>query len=456
MAQGLLDFINTPAGMGLLSGITSYAMNARRGTPVNNIGRGLAGGLAGYAGAQENAFIRQIKQTQIEQIQAEIARKKAMQEAAAQAAQLSTKPAVPAQFDLGGNIGNEGFASMAAEQNQFINEAQGSQLPEQPIQTQEAQAGGFDPEAYRQNMLTQLAQAGLPDEAMKFAPEKMKPVALGKTLVDPATGRTIAVDETWQEDQKAQREQRIAELNMRLEDQRLSREQSNALRRELAEQQIALRRDMAEQSNAIRRDTLAQGNKPPAGYRYTPDGRLEPIPGGPADINAGEIGAKREKQKELSIAQSESVLNEIKDAKKLVGITTAGFGGLTKGIPMTAARDLDAKLTSIKANLGFDRLQQMREASPTGGALGQVAVQELVALQSTIASLDQLQSPSQLKQALGKIEKHYTNWQKTLEGGESGRQPANPATAKDLPKKPIVFDAEKERRYQEWKRSQGK
>lgn len=51
---GLLDFLNTPQGTGLLSGLAGYAMNARRGTPVNNIGRGLAAGLQGYQGYYDN------------------------------------------------------------------------------------------------------------------------------------------------------------------------------------------------------------------------------------------------------------------------------------------------------------------------------------------------------------------------------------------------------------------
>ena len=90
---------------------------------------------------------------------------------------------------------------------------------------------------------------------------------------------------------------------------------------------------------------------------------------------------------------------------------------------MTDARNLQAKLETVKANLGFDRLQQMRDNSPTGGALGAVAVQELTALQSTVASLDQLQSPPQLRNALDKIDRHYTRWldvMKQAGGGKGG------------------------------------
>jgi hypothetical protein len=65
----------------------------------------------------------------------------------------------------------------------------------------------------------------------------------------------------------------------------------------------------------------------------------------------------------------------------------------------------------------------MRDASPTGGALGQVAVQELVALQSTVASLDAAQSPKQLREALDKIERHYTKWRETVrKSGGQGQE----------------------------------
>ena len=168
---------------------------------------------------------------------------------------------------------------------------------------------------------------------------------------------------------------------------------------------------------------VRQFGKAPPGYRWKPDGSAEAIPGGPADIKAGEAGAKSVAKRDAQIAQAESVLGTIRDARGLVGYSTAGAGGLAAGIPMTGARNLQAKLETVKANLGFDRLQQMRDNSPTGGALGAVAVQELTALQSTVASLDQLQSPSQLARALEKIEGHYTRWLDVMKqsgGGQGG------------------------------------
>jgi len=80
--------------------------------------------------------------------------------------------------------------------------------------------------------------------------------------------------------------------------------------------------------------------------------------------------------------------------------STGLLGWATSSVPGTEAFKLKNFLTTIKANIGFDALQAMREASPTGGALGQVAVQELVALQATLGSLDQAQSPQEIRRVL--------------------------------------------------------
>ena len=83
---GLLDFLQTPAGAGLLSTVAGYAAGARRDTPVNNVGRGLVTGLAGYQNAndqirldKENAFGQQYKQMQVTQMQNTLDTQKAQQ-----------------------------------------------------------------------------------------------------------------------------------------------------------------------------------------------------------------------------------------------------------------------------------------------------------------------------------------------------------------------------------------
>jgi hypothetical protein len=164
---------------------------------------------------------------------------------------------------------------------------------------------------------------------------------------------------------------------------------------------------------------VKQLGKPPKDYRWKADGTAEAIPGGPADIKAGELGAKREKSQQAAMAQADRIISTVDSALEKIGYTTAGPGAAVAAVPGTTARNLRSELETIKANLGFAELQAMREASPTGGALGAIAVQELTALQSTIASLDQGQSPAQLDKSLKKIRGHLQKL-KEVNGGSTG------------------------------------
>lgn len=163
---------------------------------------------------------------------------------------------------------------------------------------------------------------------------------------------------------------------------------------------------------------------PPAGYRWKPDGTLEAISGGPADqkIKAGE---KKERNLEDStIGQADRIMTKVDQALGKVNNWSAGVGSVMKSLPTSDARNLAADLTTIKANIGFSQLQEMRRNSPTGGALGQVAVQELEFLQAAIDNLDQGQGPEQLKAHLQAVKTHYDNWKKAVlqARGESGAE----------------------------------
>ena len=112
-----------------------------------------------------------------------------------------------------------------------------------------------------------------------------------------------------------------------------------------------------------------------------------------------------------TMMKSENVSNTISRAIDRVNNWSAGYGSLLSYIPESQARNLQADIATIKANIGFDELQRMRDASPTGGALGQVAVQELNYLQSAVANLDQAQSPGDLKRALADIKTSMKGYQ---------------------------------------------
>jgi len=89
--------------------------------------------------------------------------------------------------------------------------------------------------------------------------------------------------------------------------------------------------------------------------------------------------------------------------------TTTGMGSYLSNIPGTDAKSLKERLASIKANIGFDYLQAMREASPTGGALGNVSDKELQGLQSVFGSLEQSLDAEELTYNLNLLNYTYNN-----------------------------------------------
>ena len=162
--------------------------------------------------------------------------------------------------------------------------------------------------------------------------------------------------------------------------------------------------------------------KAPEGERWKSDGTLEIIPGGKAE------GKEKKEQllREGVQKQVGTVVGKVEEALPQVSGWTAGMGSLLSKIPGTPARDLEGTVDTIKANIGFKELADMRAASPTGGALGQVAVKELEFLQAAISALDTGQSPDALKRNLNQVKTHYENWKKIMDqhygsGGPSGR-----------------------------------
>jgi len=90
-------------------------------------------------------------------------------------------------------------------------------------------------------------------------------------------------------------------------------------------------------------------------------------------------------------------------AKQKINAVSAGFGSVLSALPTTQARELKNLIDTIKANVGFGELQSMREASPTGGALGQVSEMELQLLNATLGSLDQANTAEELQIALDQV-----------------------------------------------------
>jgi hypothetical protein len=97
---------------------------------------------------------------------------------------------------------------------------------------------------------------------------------------------------------------------------------------------------------------------------------------------------------------------------------------LTSWIPGTDAKDVKTKLDTVNALIGFDALADMRAASPTGGALGQVTERELAFLQSVRGSLSMSQSNDEFFSTLKEV---YESFQTLEKEGTQGTASAVPA-----------------------------
>lgn len=125
--------------------------------------------------------------------------------------------------------------------------------------------------------------------------------------------------------------------------------------------------------------------------------------------------------------KTDSILRAIRNARRMAqedGGT--GWSSLLAGIPTTSAKRLQTELNPVFGNLAFDRLQQMRDESPTGGAVGSVTERELDLLASTVSSLDTSVDLPTFLDRLDAVERHFIGMQLTALGvdpnSEEGRR----------------------------------
>lgn len=158
----------------------------------------------------------------------------------------------------------------------------------------------------------------------------------------------------------------------------------------------------------------------PAGYQgvYDEKGKLtrvEPIAGGPVEQAQEEAEAKKKASTETQLRTSGIVVEDISRLKDYIkdesvfSPVTGITGAVMSNIPASARRDAEELAKTIKGNIGFDRLQRMREESPTGGALGAINQQEMELLSTVLGSLNMNQSAQQLIANLDRLEKIYTS-----------------------------------------------
>jgi hypothetical protein len=109
-------------------------------------------------------------------------------------------------------------------------------------------------------------------------------------------------------------------------------------------------------TDARARETSAAGGRPPNGYRWAPDGNLQPIPGGPADRGRAGVKLTEDQGKNtgyLAMAgQALSVLNQYKDWTPGEAARAAfGTPVLERAVPDRDRRILSAQMAFTEAAL---------------------------------------------------------------------------------------------------------
>jgi hypothetical protein len=133
-----------------------------------------------------------------------------------------------------------------------------------------------------------------------------------------------------------------------------------------------------------------------------------------------EIGREQTIERRRALNQTyktENVLRAIRAARRVAQDQGgSGWEILLSGVPSTDARRLRGELDTISANLSFDRLQQMRDESTTGGALGSITERELQLLGSVVASIDQGVDLPTFLERLDQIERSFLRAQIAAQG----------------------------------------
>lgn len=321
-----------------------------------------------------------------------------------------------AQMGMGAYLmgkSGEGFAGLAERRNEarkqaiqkYVADTQGEQVPERTLPegiegpTNAAMTIPPDPAKSRAAVLEALSNNDpRVRDTVRFMEQQRQQTEQNALSRDSREEMTRLLLSQKGDALKAQ----LDGLNLQLQDKMLAREDRARLEQERQQKDQEFKRWQTEFEAKSRREAVV--NKPPAGYRFVPDGNLEAIPGGPADTKLQ--GAYNQDTAQLQSSTSNfdrlaSTANAILNHPGLAGIT--GIRGKVPDIPGTAAADARALLATLKSQVAFDVLQDMRNNSKTGGALGNVSDAEGKRLENNLAALDTSQGIDQFKKQVGQI-----------------------------------------------------
>ena len=153
----------------------------------------------------------------------------------------------------------------------------------------------------------------------------------------------------------------------------------------------------------------------PAGYQAVrdPEGRvtaIQPIPGSPAALEMEQALKARDTQGGRKQTSTDVITNAASNARELIKsgtLTTGTLGRIASNLTESDAAELRRQVDVLKSNATIENLTAMRQASPTGGALGSVTEKEGAMLAAAAGAIDPNAGNEQ-------VAKQLDNYEKTL------------------------------------------
>ena len=182
----------------------------------------------------------------------------------------------------------------------------------------------------------------------------------------------------------------------------------------------------AERAERQRAQTVVNNNAAPQVGNLRPGERLQVNDDGSmeiVEIPGGEVERERREAERRAAGRSRAtqqaggtVVQDLGRALNLApnmvrgdGVVGANARLALARVPGTTEYTINSFKESALSNIGLDTLQRMRENNDTGGALGQVPIQQQARLEQVLGSLDLGQSPEIIEDNMKRVMNIYTD-----------------------------------------------
>lgn len=162
----------------------------------------------------------------------------------------------------------------------------------------------------------------------------------------------------------------------------------------------------------------------PQGYMMVTDPvtgakSLAPIAGGPAALEAEAAAAKAAQRQGMADAATQTIVSTAAKAREAAGARTltGPLGSLAAINPATQNAEMYRQVESLKSQAALENINAMRQASPTGGALGAASDADMLLLREKSGALDP-RSPNFLRD----LDDYELTLLQTIHGFAAGTQ----------------------------------